>query len=120
MCCYESFKLPTRKPRERMFAILFLIIRSTPVLGPVRTGRRLAEPVHRPLCRSRRRAGSLFQSINPIYIILLAPLFATLWQWLGRKGKEPSAPAKFGLALMQMGRPSSCWSGARGLPASRR
>jgi proton-dependent oligopeptide transporter, POT family len=45
----------------------------------------------------------IFQSINPIYIILLAPLFAGLWQWLGRKGREPSAPAKFGLALVQMG-----------------
>ena len=30
-------------------------------------------------------------------------VFAVLWQWLGRKGKEPSAPAKFGLALAQMG-----------------
>jgi POT family proton-dependent oligopeptide transporter len=45
----------------------------------------------------------LFQSINPIYIILLAPLFAILWSWLGRRGMEPSAPAKFGLALLQVG-----------------
>jgi POT family proton-dependent oligopeptide transporter len=46
---------------------------------------------------------SVFQSINAAYIVLLAPLFATLWTWLGRKGLEPSAPAKFGLALMQLG-----------------
>jgi POT family proton-dependent oligopeptide transporter len=46
---------------------------------------------------------SLFQSINPIYIVLLAPLFAGLWQMLGRHGLEPSAPAKFGLALTQLG-----------------
>jgi POT family proton-dependent oligopeptide transporter len=46
---------------------------------------------------------SVFQSINAIYIVLLAPLFATLWTWLGRRGLEPSAPAKFGLALMQLG-----------------
>jgi POT family proton-dependent oligopeptide transporter len=26
-----------------------------------------------------------------------------LWQWLGKSGREPSAPAKFGLALAQMG-----------------
>jgi POT family proton-dependent oligopeptide transporter len=45
----------------------------------------------------------IFQSINPIYIILFAPLFAGLWQWLASRGKEPSAPAKFGLALAQMG-----------------
>jgi POT family proton-dependent oligopeptide transporter len=35
--------------------------------------------------------------------VLLAPIFAALWQWLGRKGLEPSAPAKFGLALTQVG-----------------
>jgi POT family proton-dependent oligopeptide transporter len=46
---------------------------------------------------------SLFQSINPIYIVLFAPLFAALWQWLGRKGLEPSAPAKFGLGIAQLG-----------------
>ena len=46
---------------------------------------------------------SIFQSINPIYIILLAPVFAWIWQSLARRGREPSAPAKFGLALAQMG-----------------
>jgi proton-dependent oligopeptide transporter, POT family len=46
---------------------------------------------------------SMFQSINALYIILLAPVFAGLWTWLGRRGLEPSAPAKFGLALVQLG-----------------
>ena len=46
---------------------------------------------------------SLFQSINPIYIILLAPFFAGLWVMLGKRGLEPSAPAKFGISLLQMG-----------------
>jgi POT family proton-dependent oligopeptide transporter len=46
---------------------------------------------------------SIFQSINPILIMALAPLFAGLWITLGRRGSEPSAPAKFGLALAQMG-----------------
>lgn len=46
---------------------------------------------------------SVFQSINPIYIILFAPGFAWLWTALGRRGLEPSAPAKFGLALIQLG-----------------
>ena len=45
----------------------------------------------------------MFQSINPIYIILFAPVFAALWQWLGKRGLEPSAPAKFALALAQVG-----------------
>ncbi len=46
---------------------------------------------------------SIFQSINPIYIALLAPLFAALWTWLGRRGWEPSTPAKFGLGIVQLG-----------------
>ncbi|MGB3754310.1 MAG: peptide MFS transporter [Parerythrobacter sp.] len=46
---------------------------------------------------------STFQSINAIYIILLAPVFATTWTILGRKGLEPSTPMKFGLGVVQVG-----------------
>ncbi|WP_265529416.1 peptide MFS transporter [Sphingomicrobium marinum] len=46
---------------------------------------------------------STFQSINAIYIILLAPVFATLWTVMGRKGIEPSTPMKFGLGVVQVG-----------------
>jgi len=46
---------------------------------------------------------SLFQSINPIYIVILGPMFAWLWTSLGRRGLEPSTPAKFGLGLVQVG-----------------
>lgn len=99
---YESFKLE-KEPRERMFAILFLIS-----LNPIfwglfeQAGGSMNLFTDRFVDRGGVPAG-IFQSINPIYIILLAPLFAGLWQWLGRKGREPSAPAKFGLALIQMG-----------------
>jgi POT family proton-dependent oligopeptide transporter len=44
-----------------------------------------------------------FQSVNPIYIVLLAPLFAWLWIRLDRGGMNPSIPAKFGLGLAQVG-----------------
>ena len=46
---------------------------------------------------------SLFQSVNPAYIILLAPLFAALWVRLARSGKEPSTPTKFALGVIQLG-----------------
>jgi POT family proton-dependent oligopeptide transporter len=46
---------------------------------------------------------SVFQSVNSFYIITLAPFFAWLWTGLGRRNLEPSAPAKFGLALVQLG-----------------
>ena len=99
---YESFKLP-KEPRERMFAILFLIS-----LNPIfwglfeQAGGSMNLFTDRFVDRGGVPAG-IFQSINPIYIILFAPLFAGLWQWLGKRGLEPSAPAKFGIALLQMG-----------------
>ena len=46
---------------------------------------------------------SQFQSLNPLFIIFLAPLFAMLWPWLARRGVEPSVPAKFGLGIVQVG-----------------
>ena len=99
---YETFKLP-KEPRERMFAILFLISLNPLFWGLFeQAGGSMSLFTDRYVDRGGTPA-SLFQSINPIYIILLAPLFAALWQWLGKKGKEPSAPAKFGLALAQMG-----------------
>ncbi|HVZ04797.1 peptide MFS transporter [Hyphomicrobium sp.] len=39
-----------------------------------------------------------YQSANPIFVILLTPLAAALWLKLG--ASQPSAPAKFGLALV--------------------
>ncbi len=44
---------------------------------------------------------SWFQSVQPIFVILLAPVFAWVWVRLGRH--EPSVPAKFALGLLFMG-----------------
>jgi POT family proton-dependent oligopeptide transporter len=46
-----------------------------------------------------------FQSINAAVIILSAPLFAMLWTWLARRGREPSTPIKFvwSLVLVSIG-----------------
>lgn len=46
---------------------------------------------------------SWLQSINPLFIIILAPFFAALWVNLGRRGLNPSTPLKFALGLIQMG-----------------
>jgi proton-dependent oligopeptide transporter, POT family len=48
-------------------------------------------------------APAQIQSINPAFIILLAPFFAALWVVLSKKGWDPSIPTKFALALVQMG-----------------
>jgi POT family proton-dependent oligopeptide transporter len=40
---------------------------------------------------------SWFQSVQPIFVIALSPVFAWLWLVLGRR--EPSSPAKFSMGL---------------------
>jgi POT family proton-dependent oligopeptide transporter len=42
---------------------------------------------------------SWLQSINPIFIIIGAPLFGSLWVWLERRNADPSIPMKAGLGL---------------------
>jgi POT family proton-dependent oligopeptide transporter len=44
-----------------------------------------------------------FQSLNPIFIILLAPLYSMFWVALARRFMEPAAPAKFAFGLIIMG-----------------
>jgi POT family proton-dependent oligopeptide transporter len=46
---------------------------------------------------------SVFQSVNPLFILLLAPLFSLLWRGLNKIGREPSMPVKFSWGLMQLG-----------------
>src|SRR6185437_6214581 len=43
---------------------------------------------------------TLFQSANPLYILIFAVPLALLWPWLKRRGKDPSTPRKFGIGLL--------------------
>lgn len=43
---------------------------------------------------------SFFQSINPVVIVVCAPLFAWLWLTLGKKGLEPNSPMKMAIGLL--------------------
>lgn len=43
-----------------------------------------------------------FQSLNPLFIITLAPLMSFLWEWLKTKKKEPTSVEKFVIALLLM------------------
>jgi POT family proton-dependent oligopeptide transporter len=42
------------------------------------------------------------QSINPLFIILLGPVFAWFWMWLDRRNKQPSSPSKLAVAVLLM------------------
>ena len=89
--------------RDRVFAMIFVIL-----LMPLFWGlfEQAGGSMNLYTDRHVDRGGiptTFFQSINPIYIIVLAPLFAALWQWMAKSGREPSAIAKMGLGIVQMG-----------------
>lgn len=44
-----------------------------------------------------------FQSVQPAFVILLAPVFSALWVALARRNLNPQAPAKFAFGLLLMG-----------------
>ncbi len=100
------FKLP-RQDRDRIFAALYLIFGSILFWALFeQAGSSLNLFTDRSVDRHLLGfdvPASMFQSINSIYIILLAPVFAILWTWLARRGLEPSTPAKFGLGVIQLG-----------------
>jgi POT family proton-dependent oligopeptide transporter len=46
---------------------------------------------------------SWFQSMNSLFLIIFAPIFAWLWLRLARSRQEPSTPAKFSYGLILVG-----------------
>jgi POT family proton-dependent oligopeptide transporter len=46
---------------------------------------------------------STYQSANAIFIVLFGLVFTGMWTLLGKMGREPSTPVKFGLGLLQLG-----------------
>ncbi len=42
-------------------------------------------------------------SVNPLWVILLSPLFGFLWIKLGKKNLEPNSPVKFAIGLLLLG-----------------
>lgn len=46
---------------------------------------------------------TFFQSINPLFIMLFAPVFSWLWIKLAKSGREPAAPYKFSAGLILLG-----------------
>jgi len=104
---YRAFFTLPKVERHRVFAALYLIA-LCPLFWALfeQAGSSLNvftdEHVDRHLLGWELPA-SWFQSVNSFWIITLAPVFATIWTWLGKRGLEPSAPLKFALGLIQVG-----------------
>jgi POT family proton-dependent oligopeptide transporter len=45
---------------------------------------------------------SVFQAANPMLILVFGLPFTLLWGWLGSRGRDPSAPLKFALGILQL------------------
>lgn len=98
-----SDKSLTAKERKRiwvLFIIAFFVVffwaayeqtgASLNFFADENTNRRIGENMEIP--------PAFFQSLNSIFIILFAPLFAWLWLALGKR--QPSTPAKMGMGLI--------------------
>ena len=44
-----------------------------------------------------------FQSLNALFIVVFAGVFAWLWLWLNKRGREPSSPGKFAIGMVFVG-----------------
>ena len=51
----------------------------------------------------REWPASWLQAVNPLFVILFAPVFSVVWIVLGRRGLDLNAAAKFGAGLMFLG-----------------
>ena len=89
--------------RDRIFVILILIVFNTLFWAFVeQTGSSMNlyanENVNRNFFNWQIPA-SVFQAVNPFFIIVLGIPTSIFWMWLAKRKHEPSTPAKFGYAM---------------------
>ena len=90
--------------RDRMLVMLVLIIFSVMFWALFeQAGSSLTLFTDRNVRMGDTFTAGMFQSLNPLFIIIFAPLFALMWVGLSRRKLEPSTPAKFGLGILQVG-----------------
>lgn len=53
--------------------------------------------------RNDELPASIFQSVNPGFILIFGLVFSALWAGLKTRNMDPSSPVKFGLGLAQLG-----------------
>ncbi|MFI6940187.1 peptide MFS transporter [Streptomyces sp. NPDC050418] len=46
---------------------------------------------------------TLFQSLNPMFVMIFAPIFAAIWMALARRNREPNTIVKFSMGLVIIG-----------------
>ncbi len=102
---YEAMR-STREERGRLFVVLALILFSITFWACFeQAGSSINLFTDRHVDRTIlgwEIPTTWFQSVNPLFIILLAIPFSSLWIRLSRAGRNPTAPVKFGFGLLQL------------------
>ena len=90
--------------RDRMLAMLLLMFLSVVFWALFeQAGSSLTLFTDRNVDRGDFLTAGMFGSLNALFIILFAPVFALLWVMLARAQREPSTPMKFGVAIFLVG-----------------
>ena len=97
----------TREERKRLYAIAVLFIAGALFWSQFEqagsTLNLFADRVTTNSVAGYEFPSAWYQSLNAIFIITLAPVFAWAWIALARRGKEPSSAVKFALGLVLVG-----------------
>ena len=62
-----------------------------------------ARNVNKNLSNGTELTTTFFQAVNPLFIMIFAPVFSWLWIKLAKADKEPAAPYKFATGLVLLG-----------------
>ncbi|MBH97606.1 MAG: MFS transporter [Rhodospirillaceae bacterium] len=111
----------TEKERGKM-ALIFVLISAATVfwIGSEQAGSSLNLFAERYTIREFGNfviPASWFQSANPIFIILLAPLYSMFWVALAKRHMDPSSPLKLAIGLIILGVAFAVMIGAAALVA---
>jgi POT family proton-dependent oligopeptide transporter len=97
----------TAAERRRIFVLLVLVMASTLFwAGYEQAGSSLTLFAERNTDRmlgSYEFPAAWFQSVPAVWVLLCAPVLASLWMWLAGKGRDLSVILKFALGLAGMG-----------------
>lgn len=94
----------TKIERDRLFVVLILLVFTTLFWAFFeQAGSSLTlfanENIDRNFFHWQVKA-SIFQSINPLFILFLATPFTMLWMQMARRKREPSTPSKFAFGIL--------------------
>ena len=106
LCVYQA-RLPDRTARGRLGVALLLTLISVVFWSFFeQTGTSMSLFTDRNVDRSLLGVSipaSQFQSVDGLFILVLAPVFSVLWLYLARRRLEPNTPLKFALGIIQLG-----------------